>query len=99
MLLRNLEASPVTDEMRAREEILEAGKRLKERFFVAANDGNIVVYDNTSAAGKVAARCRVDASVEPSRYFPMVHPVECVNGIYVDVTGTNTSYVIEYRRI
>jgi L-fuculose-phosphate aldolase len=31
----------VTDETTAREEILEAGKRLKERFFVAANDGNI----------------------------------------------------------
>jgi L-fuculose-phosphate aldolase len=33
----------VTDETTAREEILEAGKRLKERFFVAANDGNISV--------------------------------------------------------
>jgi L-fuculose-phosphate aldolase len=31
----------VTDETEAREQILEAGRRLKERFFVAANDGNI----------------------------------------------------------
>jgi L-fuculose-phosphate aldolase len=31
----------VTDEATARREILEAGKRLQERFFVAANDGNI----------------------------------------------------------
>jgi L-fuculose-phosphate aldolase len=31
----------VSDEKQLREQILEAGKRLKERFFVAANDGNI----------------------------------------------------------
>jgi len=31
----------VTDEVKARKEILEAGKRLQQRFFVAANDGNI----------------------------------------------------------
>jgi L-fuculose-phosphate aldolase len=36
-----LEVNPVTDETTATEEILEAGRRLKERFFVAANDGNI----------------------------------------------------------
>jgi L-fuculose-phosphate aldolase len=31
----------MSDETRLREEILEAGRRLKDRFFVAANDGNI----------------------------------------------------------
>jgi L-fuculose-phosphate aldolase len=31
----------VSSEKQLREQILEAGKRLKERFFVAANDGNI----------------------------------------------------------
>jgi L-fuculose-phosphate aldolase len=31
----------MSEQARAREEILEAGRRLRERFFVAANDGNI----------------------------------------------------------
>ncbi|MEE8591315.1 MAG: class II aldolase/adducin family protein, partial [Spirochaetia bacterium] len=31
------------DEVQARQEILEVGRRLQERFFVAANDGNISV--------------------------------------------------------
>ncbi|MCK5008290.1 MAG: class II aldolase/adducin family protein [Spirochaetales bacterium] len=35
------------DEVQARQEILEVGRRLQERFFVAANDGNISVRQGT----------------------------------------------------
>jgi len=59
------------------------------------NDAKIVVYDNTSGAGKVVDEV---TATGPDNYGgrAMYFPILMEKGIYVDVTGTGASYLIEY---
>ena len=60
------------------------------------NDAKVIVYDNASAAsGTVIGEITITGSGNfGGRDFPF--PVKMYNGIYVDVTGTGASYIIEY---
>jgi len=61
------------------------------------NDAKIIIYDNTSAAGRVVFECTVTgASHYGGRVF--VPPIELYDGIYADISGTGASYFVEYAR-
>lgn len=59
------------------------------------NAATVTVYDNTSAAGKVIYSGGAPAGAYNGGWIYQI-PVEMRTGIYVDVTGTNASYSIEY---
>jgi len=60
------------------------------------NNAKVIIYDNASAAsGTVVGELTiVGASHFGGRDW--LYPIVMRNGIYVDVTGTGASYIIEY---
>jgi len=61
-----------------------------------SNNPKIIVYDNaTAASGTVLIEMTVVAS-DNYGGRSWVFPAEFFNGIYVDVSGTGASYIIEY---
>ena len=61
-----------------------------------SNNAKVIIYDNASAAsGTVLLEMTVIASDQYGGRS-WVFPAEFYNGIYVDVTGTGASYIIEY---
>jgi len=61
------------------------------------NDGKLIVYDNTSAAGTVINEFTVTgASHYGGRVF--IPPIEAQTGIYCDISGTGATYFVEYAR-
>jgi len=58
------------------------------------NDAKIIIYDNTAASGKVLAEMTVNGGAHFGGREPKFPP-EFYNGIYVDVSGTGASYIIE----
>jgi hypothetical protein len=59
------------------------------------NDGKAIVYDNTSAAAPVICEITV---VGTDHYGGRnwIPPCRMKNGIYVAVTGTGASYVVDF---
>jgi hypothetical protein len=62
------------------------------------NPATVVLYDNASAAsGTVLAKIIVDATATSEVWTP-VAPIECVNGIYADVSGTGAEFIVHYAK-
>ena len=62
----------------------------------AAAASSVVVYDNASAAsGTVTAKILAVANGESVNYVPLA-PIECLNGIYADVGGTDAAFIIHF---
>lgn len=61
------------------------------------NAAKLMVYDNTSAAGKVILERTIVGNTHGGSII-WTFPVKCTNGIYVTVTGTGGSCIIEYIR-
>ena len=59
------------------------------------NAAKVVIYDNTAASGKVISEASV-AGTDNYGGRLWTFPIVCRNGIYVDVTGTGASYIVEY---
>ena len=60
------------------------------------NDAKIIIYDNTAASGKVLNEMTVIGGAHFGGREPMFPP-EFYTGIYVDVSGTGASYIVEYK--
>lgn len=67
------------------------------------NAASIILYDNASAAsGTVICKLFLPAPttaidvVPKSAFLPFPDGVECINGIYADVTGTNAAYNVYF---
>jgi hypothetical protein len=61
------------------------------------NDATVILYDNTSAAGKVLFQGTVEGGAAihyGGRNWTF--PVSCNIGIYLDLTGTGASAIVEY---
>jgi len=61
------------------------------------NDGEIVVYDNTAASGKVIGRHKIEGTALAhygGRNFSF--PVVAQTGLYAVITGTNAKGIVEY---
>jgi len=59
------------------------------------NAGTLTIYDNTSAAGKVACKVQVKAA-DYQNHVIFTMPVYMENGIYCSLVGTNSNYIIYY---
>lgn len=60
------------------------------------NDAKLIIYDNSSGA---SGKKLLEMTVPGSNNYGVrdwSHPVEAVNGLYGDVTGTGASFFIEY---
>ncbi len=56
----------------------------------------VIVYDNkASAAGTVVEQVNNNTNTSTVS-VKLNHPVECINGIYVAVTGTGANYIVHY---
>ena len=59
------------------------------------NTATVVVYDNTSAAGKILW----EVSVTGAQQFGgrnWIFPVIADNGLYCEISGTNAAAIVEY---
>jgi len=59
------------------------------------NTATLDIYDNTSAAGKVAVRVQVRAS-DYQNHVIFTQPVLMENGIFNQLTGTGANYIVYY---
>lgn len=61
------------------------------------NAASVILYDNASAAsGTVLAKLIVDAtSTHESISFTC--PIDCLNGIYLDIGGTGAEVIVHYQ--
>lgn len=59
------------------------------------NTATLDIYDNTSAAGKVAVRVQVRAS-DYQNHVIFTQPVLMENGIFNQLTGTGANYILYY---
>jgi len=55
----------------------------------------VVIYDNTSATGKVVAKA-TQATNLVTTHIVFENPVICEIGIYADVSGTDAAYIVYY---
>ena len=63
--------------------------------YASSDDVEITLHDNASAAtGKVVGRMQVDFSVRPTEHFPFPHQVNCRNGLFLTITGTNPKCLV-----
>lgn len=62
-----------------------------------SNDATITVYDGTSTSGGMIGTYYVPGALYGDRVV-WTFPRRVVNGIYVNVSGTGASAVVEYRR-
>ena len=59
------------------------------------NAATVSLYDNTSAASKIAVQGKcVGASL--TNHYIFENPVIMENGIYADVTGTGATFIVYY---
>ena len=59
------------------------------------NAATVSLYDNTSAANKIAVQGKcVGANLE--KHYIFENPVIMENGIYADVTGTGATFIVFY---
>lgn len=64
----------------------------------AGNATSIILYDNASAAsGTVLATINVLAGSTVT--MPYAYPIQCLNGIYADVTGTGVTANVGFARV
>jgi len=59
------------------------------------NTATLDIYDNTSAAGKIAIRVQVRTS-DYQNHVIFTQPVLMENGIYNNLTGTGATYIVYY---
>lgn len=57
------------------------------------NDAEVIIYDNTAASGKIAARIPVKGA---DKLGGQHIPFRTDNGIYATVTGTGAKYQVYY---
>lgn len=61
------------------------------------NASSVTVYDSASTnSGKVVAKLSVTAAA-PFAFAHFDSPVSCINGIYVDVSGTGPGVIVTYH--
>lgn len=60
-----------------------------------SNNAKVVIYDGTTASGTVIYETTV-LSTDHYGGRNWTFPVQVAQGIYVDVTGTGASYIVEY---
>lgn len=60
-----------------------------------SNAGTLIIYDNTSAAGKVVWRQKVDGS-ENIGGRNWTYPIRCNIGLYAAISGSNAKYIVEW---
>ena len=63
----------------------------------AAADVTIVVYDNTSAAGKVIFQYTLDVSLAGLAAYIELPDVRCDNGLFVVTTGAGAAAHVHYK--
>lgn len=65
------------------------------------NAATVVLYDNAStASGTILYKMMLKASSNDLVY-PAVIPdggIDCLNGIYADVTGTGAAYIVHFQK-
>jgi len=61
-----------------------------------SNNATVILYDNASAASgtKVYEGEVVAANLYGGRNF--IFPIRCHNGLYLDITGTGASVIVDY---
>lgn len=60
------------------------------------NAGNVVVYDNASAASGLVVAKVSGSGAQNTVHVIFENPVICEDGIYADVTGTGANYIVYY---
>lgn len=64
-------------------------------FTDGTNAATVDIYDNTSAANKIAVKGKC-AGANLVEHFIFENPVYVENGIYADVTGTGATFIVYY---
>jgi hypothetical protein len=64
-------------------------------FTDGTNAATVDLYDNTSAANKIAVK-NVCVGANRINHIIFENPVIMENGIYADVTGTGASFIVYY---
>ena len=59
------------------------------------NASTLIVYDNTSATGKVVAKV-VNKATDQQNHVIFTFPVYCENGIYAALSGTGGNYILYF---
>jgi len=62
-----------------------------------SNDATVILYDNASAASGTKlyeGTCSGAAGAEKSKLVWFDRPVQCLNGIYLDISGTGASAIV-----
>ncbi len=62
----------------------------------AAADSSIIVYDNAGAASGLAVAKLTALANTASVSHNLGEGVECLNGLYVDVSGSAAGYIVYY---
>lgn len=61
------------------------------------NAATAVLYDNASAAsGTVLAKVIVDAGAT-QEHVSFDYPIDCLQGIYLDISGTGAECIVHYQ--
>jgi hypothetical protein len=62
------------------------------------NDATGILYDNASAAsGTVLAKLVAAATEVSSVSITFPNPIQCENGIFLDITGTGAEVIVYYQ--
>ena len=61
------------------------------------NDATAVLYDNTAASGTVLCKLVADAVGAGTANITFPHPIQCENGIHLDITGTGAEAIVYYK--
>lgn len=89
-------ASSISSGVQTTDQLLWTGRNRINAITVfgdGTNAASLAIYDNTSAANKIAAQVKHKAA-DVQTHIIFENPVLCENGIYADVTGTNASYIV-----
>lgn len=89
-------ASSISSGLQTTDQLLYTGRnRINAITLITdgTNAASVVVYDNTTAASKVAAKVTA-AGAQNTMHVIFENPVLCENGIYADVTGTGAAYIV-----
>jgi len=74
-------------------ECLLAGVKV---FTDGTNAATVIVYDNTEASGKVVDKYKITGSENYGGTIYGKAPLIIENGIYVSVSGTGASFIVNY---
>ena len=90
--------SSISSDLKAASALIATGRnRINAITFLGdgTNASTLIVYDNTSATGKVVAKV-VNKTTDQQNHVIFTNPVIVENGIYGSLSGTGGNYIVYY---